>query len=102
MCGGCLRLSVLSIVEGQKVESPGKFAFTRGYSLNSQQVESSLLFFFTQGVKGMTPLKTALGIVFIIFLTIVIFTFITRGRLCEFSIKSEHQEVAAKLACNAG
>ena len=50
----------------------------------------------------MTPLKTALGIVFIICLTIVIFTFITRGRLCEFSIKSEHQEVAAKLACHAG
>jgi hypothetical protein len=50
----------------------------------------------------MTPLKTALGIVFIICLTIVIFTFITRGRLCEFSIKGEHQEVAAKLACNAG
>jgi hypothetical protein len=24
MCGGCLRLSVLSIVEGQKVESPGE------------------------------------------------------------------------------
>lgn len=48
----------------------------------------------------MTPLKTALGIVFIVCLTIVIFTFITRGRLCEFSIKSEHQEVAAKLACN--
>lgn len=67
-----------------------------------QQVESSLLFFFSQGVKGMTPLKTALGIVFIICLTIVIFTFITRGKLCEFSIKSEHQEVAAKLACNAG
>ncbi|EKS6389670.1 Hok/Gef family protein [Enterobacter hormaechei] len=50
----------------------------------------------------MTPLKTTLGIVFIICLTIVIFTFITRGKLCEFSIKSEHQEVAAKLACNAG
>ncbi|MBE3180477.1 type I toxin-antitoxin system Hok family toxin [Enterobacter cloacae complex sp. P3B] len=50
----------------------------------------------------MTPLKTALGIVFIICLTIVIFTFITRGRLCEFSIKSEHQEVAAKLACVPG
>lgn len=50
----------------------------------------------------MTPLKTALGIVFIVCLTIVIFTFITRGRLCEFSIKSEHQEVSAKLACNAG
>ncbi len=102
MCGGCLRLSVLSIVEGQKVESPGKFAFTRGSSLNSQRVESSVFFFFIQGVQGMTPLKTALGIVFIICLTIVIFTFITRGRLCEFSIKSEHQEVAAKLACNAG
>ena len=93
MCGGCLRLSVLSIVEGQKVESPGKFSFTRGYSLNSEQVESSLLFFFSQGVKG---------IVFIICLTIVIFTFITRGKLCEFSIKGEQQEVAAKLACNAG
>ena len=50
----------------------------------------------------MTPLKTTLGIVFIICLTIVIFTFITRDKLCEFSIKSEHQEVAAKLACNAG
>ncbi|MBW4222365.1 Hok/Gef family protein [Enterobacter roggenkampii] len=50
----------------------------------------------------MTPLKTALGIVVIVCLTIVIFTFITCGRLCEFSIKSEHQEVAAKLACNPG
>ncbi|MFY7281279.1 Hok/Gef family protein [Enterobacter cloacae complex sp. SHL001] len=50
----------------------------------------------------MTPLKTALGIVFIICLTIVIFNFITRDKLCEFSIMSEHQEVAAKLACNAG
>ncbi len=57
MCGGCLRLSVLSIVEGQKVESPGKFAFTRGYSLNSQQVESSLLFFFIQGVKRHDAIK---------------------------------------------
>lgn len=102
MCGGCLRLSVLSIVEGQKVESPGKFAFTRGYSLNSQQVESSLLFFLSQGVKGMTPLKSVLGIVLIICLTIVIFTFINRGKLCELTIKSEHQEVAAKLACIAG
>ena len=37
----------------------------------------------------MTPLKTALGIVFIICLTIVIFTFITRGKLCELTIKSE-------------
>ncbi len=50
----------------------------------------------------MTPLKTALGIAFIICLTIVIFTFINRGKLCELTIKGEHQEVAAKLACNAG
>ncbi|ENA0611846.1 Hok/Gef family protein [Enterobacter bugandensis] len=50
----------------------------------------------------MTPLKAALGIVLIICLTIVIFTFITRGRLCELSIKGEHQEVAAKLACITG
>jgi xanthine/uracil/vitamin C permease (AzgA family) len=61
----------------------------------------TLLFALT-GVKGMTPLKTALGIVFIICLTIVIFTFINRGKLCELTIKGEHQEVAAKLACNAG
>lgn len=84
------------------MESRGKFAFTRGYPPQHQQVEGSLLFFRKQGVKGMTPLKTVLGIVFIICLTIVIFTFITRGKLCEFSIKSEHQEVAAKLACIAG
>ncbi|KLW90144.1 hypothetical protein SP99_00326 [Enterobacter sp. BIDMC92] len=32
MYDGCLRLSVLSISEGRKVESPGKFSFTRGYS----------------------------------------------------------------------
>lgn len=50
----------------------------------------------------MTPLKTVLGIVFIICLTIVIFTFINRGELCELTIKSEHQEVAAKLACISG
>ena len=50
----------------------------------------------------MTPLKTALGIVFIICLTRVIFTIITRGKVCELTIKSEHQEVAAKLACVAG
>ncbi len=50
----------------------------------------------------MTPLKTVLGIIFIICLTIVIFAFITRGKLCELSIKSEQHEVAAKLACAAG
>lgn len=44
----------------------------------------------------MTPLKTTLGIVIIICLTIVIFTFINRGKLCELSIKSEQHEVAAK------
>ena len=48
----------------------------------------------------MTPLKTVLGIVFIICLTIVIF--INRCKLCELTIKSEHQEVAAKLACISG
>lgn len=47
----------------------------------------------------MTPLKTVLGIVLIVCLTIVIFTFINRGNLCELSIKSGRQEVAAKLAC---
>ncbi|ASV53696.1 Hok-gef cell toxic protein [Lelliottia jeotgali] len=78
------------------------YKFVRIHHINSNQVESSLLFFLTQGVIGMTPLKTMLGIVLIVCLTIVIFTFINRGRLCELSIKSEHQEVAAKLACIAG
>ncbi|HDS9361454.1 Hok/Gef family protein [Enterobacter sp. ECC-175] len=50
----------------------------------------------------MTPLKAVLGIVSIICLTIVIFAFINRGKLCELTIKSEHQEVAAKLACISG
>lgn len=80
----------------------GTYKFVRIHHINSNQVESSLLFFLTQGVIGMTPLKTMLGIVLIVCLTIVIFTFINRGRLCELSIKSEHQEVAAKLACIAG
>ena len=80
------------------MESPGNFHSPEA-TLNYQQVESSL-FFLTRS-KRHDAIKTALGIVFIICLTIVIFTFITRGRLCEFSIKSEHQEVA-KLACVAG
>lgn len=46
MCGGYLRLSVLSIVEGQKVESPGKFSFTRGYSLNSNKLRVASYSFF--------------------------------------------------------
>ncbi|WP_297122512.1 Hok/Gef family protein [uncultured Enterobacter sp.] len=50
----------------------------------------------------MTPLKAVLGIVSIICLTIVIFAFINRGKLCELTIKSEHREVAAKLACISG
>jgi len=70
--------------------------------LNSQQVEGSLLFFYLQGVKGMTPLKYVLGILVIICLTIVLFTFINRGALCELTIKSGQHEVAAKLACGAG
>jgi len=50
----------------------------------------------------MTPLKFALGILVIICLTIVLFTFINRGALCELTIKSGQHEVAAKLACGAG
>jgi len=46
MCGGCLRLSVLSIVEGQKVESPGKFAFTRGYPSTPNRLRVASYSFF--------------------------------------------------------
>ena len=85
------------------MESPRKIfihlRLLKQFHINSNQVESSLLFFLTQGVIGMTPLKTVLGIVLIVCLTIVIFTFINRGKLCELSIKSGRQEVAAKLAC---
>ncbi|PSS49222.1 hypothetical protein C6560_10665 [Enterobacter sp. FS01] len=34
----------------------------------------------------MTPLKTVLGIIVIICLTIIIFAFINRGMLCELTI----------------
>ncbi len=50
----------------------------------------------------MTPLRYVLAMLLVVCLTIVIFTFINRGRLCELTIKNEHQEVAAKLACTAG
>lgn len=50
----------------------------------------------------MTPLKYVLGIILIISLAIVFFTFIHRGKLCELTIKSGQHEVAAKLACGAG
>jgi uncharacterized membrane protein len=90
------------LLRDRKWKAPGNLHLPEATPSTNQQVEGSLLFFFTQGVKGMTPLKTVLGIVFIICLTIVIFTFINRGRLCELTIKSEHQEVAAKLACLAG
>lgn len=50
----------------------------------------------------MTPLKYVAGIIVIICLTIVIFAFINRGKLCELTIKSEQHEVAVKLACAAG
>ncbi|HCN96151.1 MAG TPA: Hok/gef cell toxic protein [Leclercia sp.] len=50
----------------------------------------------------MTPLKYVAGIIVIICLTIVIFTFINRGKLCELTIKTKQHEVVAKLACAAG
>lgn len=50
----------------------------------------------------MTPLKTMLGIILIICLTIILFAFINRGTLCELTIKGEKYEVATKLACAAG
>ncbi|MFZ3620626.1 Hok/Gef family protein [Leclercia barmai] len=50
----------------------------------------------------MTPFKTVLGIILIICLTIILFAFINRGTLCEFTIKAEKYEVATKLACAAG
>ncbi len=50
----------------------------------------------------MTPLKTALGIVFIVCLTIVIFTFITRGKLCELTIMGQKPRGAAKYPATAG
>lgn len=50
----------------------------------------------------MTPFKYVLGILLIVCLTILIFSFIHRGQLCELNIKNKNQEVAAKLACAMG
>jgi|GEM_PF-379050 len=50
----------------------------------------------------MTPLKYLLAILLVVCLTILTFTFINRGRLCELNIKNDRQEVAAKLACTSG
>lgn len=50
----------------------------------------------------MTPFKYLLGILLIVCVTILLFAFINQGKLCELTIKSQHQEVAAKLACYAG
>ncbi|WAH51248.1 Hok/Gef family protein [Pseudescherichia vulneris] len=50
----------------------------------------------------MTPLKYVLAILLVICLTILTFSLINRGRLCELNIKNNRQEVAAKLACTAG
>lgn len=50
----------------------------------------------------MAPFKYLLGILLIVCLTVLIFTLINRGKLCELRIRSGHQEVAAKLACQNG
>ena len=49
----------------------------------------------------MTPLKYLLAILLVVCLTILTFAFINSGRLCEFNIKNNRQEVADKLACTA-
>ncbi|KAA1049556.1 type I toxin-antitoxin system Hok family toxin [Pseudocitrobacter sp. 73] len=40
--------------------------------------------------------------VFIVCVTLLIFTYLTRSSLCELRIRDEHREVAAFLACESG
>ncbi|WP_414653890.1 Hok/Gef family protein, partial [Franconibacter helveticus] len=97
---GCLRLSVLSIREGQKEKSPGHISINPRLSLNSTQVEISQLLAARQGVKGMKPLKYRLAYLLIICITVLLLSLFYRDSLCEIKIKHGVQEVAAKLACS--
>lgn len=50
----------------------------------------------------MKPLKFTLAMLIIVCLTILMFSFIHRGKICELYIRGENQEVVAKLACSLG
>ncbi|GEM_PF-264842 len=47
----------------------------------------------------MKPLRYLLACLFMVCITILIFALMNQGTLCELTIRSGSQEVAAKLAC---
>ncbi|ALB69247.1 Hok/Gef family protein [Cronobacter muytjensii] len=47
----------------------------------------------------MMPLRYLLACLLVVCVTILIFALMNRGMLCEFTIRSGNQEVAAKLSC---
>lgn len=65
----------------------------------SRQHQSSLLPAERQGEKAMKlPQQPAVWCVFIVCVTLLIFTFLTRKSLCEIRLKDGQREVAAQLA----
>ncbi len=88
----------------QKEESPeGHFSINqRGYPTH-QQRQDSLLPAMRQGGKPMKlPRNALIWCVFMVCLTLLIFTYLTRSSLCELRIKDGSREVAALLAYESG
>ncbi|CAD5879542.1 post-segregation killing protein [Escherichia coli] len=64
-----------------------------------QQHQDSLLPRVTQGEKAMKQPKNALTwCLLIVCCTLLIFTYLTRNRLCEVRLKDGNREVTASLA----
>ncbi|WP_202305291.1 Hok/Gef family protein [Dryocola clanedunensis] len=48
----------------------------------------------------MKPTKSVVLCLLIVCVTIIVITLLTRRNLCEVKIRSDNQEVVAKLACS--
>lgn len=48
------------------------------------------------------PRGTVIWCVFIVCLTVLIFTYLTRKSLCEIHYRDGYREVAALMACHSG
>jgi len=68
-----------------------------------QQHQDSLLPVARQGVGSMKlPRNALIWCVFMVCLTLLIFTYLTRSSLCELRVKDGSREVAALLAYEPG
>ncbi len=68
-----------------------------------EQHQNSLLPVARQGEESMKlPRNTLIWCVFMVCLTLLIFTYLTRSSLCELRVKDGSREVAALLAYEPG